>query len=92
VAAAKRWSKAVTTKSNALDLEPGVFTQTHPAGIAASLKRSAEKSTGARRLPTNPPCPCSISISIAPAKTCPPGGLRLLEKAKGELRKLFESR
>jgi hypothetical protein len=34
----------VTRRSNALDLEPGVFTRTDPKEIAASLKRSAETS------------------------------------------------
>ncbi len=41
----KRWSKAVTEHSNALDLEKGVFTFEDPKRIAASLKRSAEAST-----------------------------------------------
>jgi hypothetical protein len=35
----------VTRRSNALDLEPGVFTGKDPRRIAASLKRSAETST-----------------------------------------------
>ena len=39
----RRWSRAVTEHSNALDLEPGVFAGT-PAQIARSLKRSAERS------------------------------------------------
>ncbi len=38
----KKWSQRVTEKSNALDLEPGVFTFEDPADIARSLKRSAE--------------------------------------------------
>ena len=41
------WSGAVTRQSNALDLEPGVFTWSDPAKIAGSLKHSAE--TSARR-------------------------------------------
>ena len=40
----KRWSKEVTEKSNALDLDKGVFTWKNPKRIAASLKRSAEHS------------------------------------------------
>jgi hypothetical protein len=39
----KRWSH-VTEKSNALDLDKGVFTWKNPKRIAASLKRSAEHS------------------------------------------------
>jgi len=40
----KRWSQDVTEKSNALDLDKGVFTWKNPKRIAASLKRSAEHS------------------------------------------------
>jgi Protein of unknown function (DUF3175) len=40
----KRWSQRVTTKSNALDLETGVFTLDDPSSIARSLKKSAESS------------------------------------------------
>jgi hypothetical protein len=36
------WSNIVTKKSNALDLEQGVFTFKDPKNIAVSLKRSAE--------------------------------------------------
>jgi len=42
--ARKRWSQDVTRRSNALDLEAGVFTKRDPASIARSLKRSAERS------------------------------------------------
>ncbi len=40
----KKWSAAVTAKSDALDLEPGVFTLEDPRAIAESLKRSADGS------------------------------------------------
>jgi hypothetical protein len=40
----KRWSQHVTEKSDALDLDKGVFTWKNPKRIAASLKRSAEHS------------------------------------------------
>lgn len=39
-----RWSRKVTESSNALDLEPGVFTMDDPRQIARSLKSSAEHS------------------------------------------------
>lgn len=38
------WSRQVTETSNALDLEPGVFTWDDPRRIAQSLKESAERS------------------------------------------------
>ncbi|MFA5081471.1 MAG: DUF3175 domain-containing protein [Hydrogenophilaceae bacterium] len=38
------WSQQVALHSNALDLEPGVFTWGDPRKIALSLKASAERS------------------------------------------------
>lgn len=40
----EKWSQYVTEHSNALDLEPGLFTYEVPRQIAESLKRSAESS------------------------------------------------
>jgi Protein of unknown function (DUF3175) len=52
-ASPKRWPQRVTNESDALDLKGGVFKLTDPKKIAASLKRSAERSsrrkTGAYR-------------------------------------------
>ena len=42
---ARRWSQRVTRQSDALDLDRGVFTLHDPKRIAASLKRSAERSS-----------------------------------------------
>ena len=39
----RRWSRKVTERSDAMDLEAKVFTRT-PRAIALSLKRSAERS------------------------------------------------
>src|SRR5438309_1835331 len=44
----KRWSKRVTQQSDALDLKQGVFKLTSAKKIAASLKRSAERSSRRR--------------------------------------------
>src|SRR6195256_2450970 len=44
-ASPKRWSQRVTRESDALDLKHGVFKLTNPKKIAASLKRSAERSS-----------------------------------------------
>src|SRR5258705_4495478 len=41
----KRWSQRVTRESDALDLKRGVFKLADPKKIAASLKRSAERSS-----------------------------------------------
>ena len=55
--ATRRWSQRVTRESDALDLQGGVFTLRDPKRIAASLKRSAERSprrkAGAYRLLAN---------------------------------------
>ena len=40
----RRWSQRVTERSNALDLDAGVFALDDPRAIARSLKRSAEAS------------------------------------------------
>src|SRR5438445_10673590 len=40
----KRWSRDVTQKSDALDLEANVCTKDSPREVALSLKRSAEHS------------------------------------------------
>ena len=40
----QKWSAEVTEHSDALDLEENVFEQDDPRAIAASLKRSAERS------------------------------------------------
>jgi hypothetical protein len=41
----KRWSQRVTRESDALDLKHGVFTLRDPKRIAASLRRSAGRSS-----------------------------------------------
>jgi hypothetical protein len=41
----RKWSAGVTERSNALDLDKGVFTGHDPKKIARSLENSAEKST-----------------------------------------------
>ncbi len=41
----RKWSAGVTERSDALDLDKGVFTLDDPKKIARSLENSAEKST-----------------------------------------------
>ena len=86
---AERWSQHVAETSNALDLEPGMFTLTEPREIALSLKRSAEAST--RR--TVDPFRSAMSmlnfyINRAGRQLAPEQRERL-EAAKDELRELF---
>jgi hypothetical protein len=85
----KRWSQGVTEHSDALDLKQGVFKLTDPRKIAASLKRSAEHSsrrkTGAYRSALS-----MLTFYINRAgKTLPKTQAARLERAKGELKKVF---
>jgi len=86
---AKRWSQRVTRQSDALDLEGGVFRQTSAKKIAASLKRSAERSrrrkTGAYRSALS-----MLTFYMNRAgKTLPKTTRDRLERAKVELRHQF---
>jgi len=87
--APRLWSAEVTLRSNALDLQPGVFTWKNPKQIAASLKRSAETS---RRKKTDSyrSALSMLSFYINRAGTnLSPARRRILTRAKGELRKQF---
>jgi hypothetical protein len=85
-----RWSARVMKTSNALDLEPGVFTQRSPRAIAASLKRSALKSQRRKAEPFRSAM-SMLNFHINRSG----GGLSpqrryVLERAKVELRRLFD--
>jgi len=85
----KKWSQDVTEHSDALDLEEGVFTWDDPARIAASLKRSAERSK--RRKGTAYQSAMSmLTFYINRAgHNLSAHDRKILEKAKDELRKAF---
>jgi len=87
--AAKRWSQEVTTHSNALDLDQGVFALSSPAAIAASLKRSADRSTRRKSTPYQSAMSMLNFYINRAGKNLPEKRLQLLEKAKNELRKLY---
>jgi hypothetical protein len=89
MAIAKRWSHAVTTKSNALDLDQGVFKLKSPAGIAESLKRSADRSKRRKSTPYQSAMSMLTFYINRAGKNLPEKRLHLLEKAKDELRKLY---
>ena len=85
----KRWSQRVTRDSDALDLKRGVFTQRDPKRIAASLKRSAERSSrrkaGAYRSALS-----MLTFYINRAgKTLPRAQRARLNQAKVELKRQF---
>jgi hypothetical protein len=88
-ASPKRWSQRVTRESDALDLEQGVFTLRDPKRIAASLKRSAERSSrrkaGAYRSALS-----MLTFYINRAgKTLPKTQRDRLQRAKTELKRQF---
>jgi hypothetical protein len=88
-AAPRRWSQRVTRESDALDLKHGVFKLTDPQKIAASLKRSAERSSrrkaGAYRSALS-----MLTFYINRAgKTLPKTQRARLERAKSELKRQF---
>jgi len=79
----------VTRESDALDLDRGVFTKRDPKRIAASLKRSAERS---RRRKTDPYRSALSMLTFyinRAGKNLPASRRRTLQRAKGELRKQF---
>ncbi len=88
----RRWSQEVTENSNALDLEPDVFTQDNPRRIAESLKRSAEESTRRKSDPYRSAMSMLTFYINRAGKNLPKRQREVLEKAKDELRALYKSR
>jgi len=88
-ASSRRWSQRVTEKSDALDLDRGVFKLTSAKKIATSLKRSAEHSarrkSGAYRSAVS-----MLTFYINRAgKKLPRTERDRLERAKTELKRQF---
>ena len=83
------WSGRVTRESNALDLESGVFSCNDPKRIAASLKRSAERSKRRKSEPYRSALSMLVFYINRAGKKLPASRRRVLEQAKTELRKQF---
>jgi hypothetical protein len=83
------WSGSVTRGSNALDLDAGVFRLNDPKRIAASLKRSAEKSRRRKAEPYRSALSMLVFYINRAGRNLPIRRKRTLEKAKIELRKQF---
>ena len=85
----KKWSRNVTEHSNALDLEQNVFKKKDPKKIAQSLKRSAEHSKR-KKAGSYQSAMSMLNFYInRGGKNLTKGKKAPLEKAKGELRKLY---
>jgi len=87
--AARYWSARVSKESDALDLEGGVFSLKDPKRIAASLKRSAERSRRRKAEPYRSALSMLVFYINRAGKKLPAGQRRTLERAKSELRRQF---
>ena len=86
---ARRWSAGVMQRSDALDLESGVFKKRSPRQVALSLKRSAEASHRRKSSPFRSAM-SMLNFEINRAgRTLPAERRRVLNQAKVELRKVF---
>lgn len=87
--ATNRWSARVSRTSDALDLKAGIFTQRSAHAIAVSLKRSAMASHRRKSEPFRSAMSMLNFQINRGGRGLTPERRRTLERAKGELRKLF---
>jgi hypothetical protein len=84
-----KWSRQVMEKSDAMDLKSGVFKLKSARAIAHSLKHSAEASSRRKSGPFRSAM-SMLNFEINRAgKNLSPERLKVLNRAKGELRKSF---
>lgn len=86
----KRWSGKVTRESHAFVLRHGVFTLKDPKKIAASLKRSAERSKARKADPYRSALSMLTFYINRAGKNLPSSRKKVLNQAKIELRKQFD--
>lgn len=92
MAKTRKWSQKVTEESDALDLEPDVFTLHDPHEIAASLKRSAEASRHRKSGPFRSAMSMLTFYINRAGEGLDARQRRILEQAKDELRVAFGKR
>jgi hypothetical protein len=85
----KRWSGRVTRESHALVLQDNVFTKPSAVAIARSLKRSAQQSTQRKSSPYRSALSMLTFYINRAGKKLPARRRAVLERAKYQLRKLF---
>lgn len=88
-APAAKWSQRVSQSSNALDLEPGVFTWPDPTRIARSLQASAEASRRRKSAPFRSAMSMLVFYINRAGKNLPAEQRIILQQAKEELRRLY---
>jgi hypothetical protein len=86
---ARKWSQEATERSDALDLEKGVFRSDDPKTIAESLKKSAEASKRRKSSPFRSAMSMLTFFINRAGKNLPAPRKRVLERVKTELRKTF---
>jgi len=86
----RKWSRKVTERSDALDLQKGVFTKSNPKEIAASLKRSAERSKRRKADPYRSAHPMLTFCINRAGSNLPAGRKKKLMQAKTGLHRQFE--
>jgi hypothetical protein len=86
----KKWSQDVTEHSNALDLKKDVFASDDPKAIARSLKHSAEASHRRKSEPYRSAMSMLTFYINRAGKSLPDEQRKVLERAKNELRTLFD--
>ena len=85
----RRWSREVTEHSDALTLDKGVFSKRDPKAIAASLKRSAERSRRRKADPFRSALSMLTFYINRAGKNLAASRKRTLMRAKDELRRQF---
>ena len=83
------WSAGVMQKSDALDIEHGAFAARSAHAVAASLKRSADRSTRRKGTPFRSAMSMLNFFINRAGKNLPPQRRRVLDRAKIELRRLY---
>jgi hypothetical protein len=87
---ARKWSAAVTRRSDALDIEGGIFAGRSPEKIARSLKHSAEHSRRRKAGPFQSAMSMLNFYINRGGTNLSAGRKRVLTQAKGALRRLFK--
>ena len=89
--ASRKWSAKVSRQSNALDLNQGIFASKDPRKIARSLKKSAEQSHRRKSSPYRSAMSMLTFYINRAGRELPARRKHVLQKAKDELRALFDN-
>jgi len=87
--APEKWSAEVTEHSDALDLKENIFESKNAKKIAESLKESAEESHRRKSSPYRSAMSMLTFYINRAGKNLNSDQIKILEKAKDELRKIF---